>query len=197
MVSVEFLPSQTIVNQLFPAWYFSQNQAVSLFQRSGESNPHTYILLLGLLLLSLYTGISQLSLSRLQLVLNVEARLLTGTWKRDQILASFHWLPVQFRGDFKVLLFVYKALNALNCRPSNSLFYLQVPQVGWLWAPGWFKLRLRDNHAFEVAASRMWNSIPPRIRSAPSIDSLKTRLKTYFYSLVFEFSWCGWFLGCA
>src|SRR4029434_10832193 len=56
---------------------------------------------------SLYTGISHSSLSRLQLVQNAAARLLTGTRKRDHIspiLASLHWLPVRFRVDFKVVV---------------------------------------------------------------------------------------------
>src|SRR4029434_7347240 len=63
---------------------------------------------------SLCTGISHSSLSRLQLVQNAAARLVTGTRKRNHIspiLASLHWLPVRFRVDFKVLLFVFKALS--------------------------------------------------------------------------------------
>ena len=52
---------------------------------------------------SLYVGLDQHSLQRLQLVQNAAARLLTGTKKREHIilvLASLHWLPVWFRIDF-------------------------------------------------------------------------------------------------
>ena len=59
---------------------------------------------------SLYVGISQSELNRLQLVQNAAARLLTGTKKREHItpvLRSLHWLPVRYRIDFKILLFVY------------------------------------------------------------------------------------------
>ncbi len=48
---------------------------------------------------SLYAGINQFSLSRLQLVQNAAARFLTGTKKREPltpVLASLHWLPVKF-----------------------------------------------------------------------------------------------------
>ncbi len=58
---------------------------------------------------SLYAGISQSALSRLQLVLNAEARLLTGIHKRDHItpvLQALHWLPVRYRVDLKILLLV-------------------------------------------------------------------------------------------
>ena len=61
---------------------------------------------------SLLSGIKQKSLSHLQLIQNAAARLLTGFNRRHQIipvLASFHWLPVHFRIDFKILLITFKA----------------------------------------------------------------------------------------
>ncbi len=60
---------------------------------------------------SLYYGISHL-----QLVQNAAARLLEGKRKYEHItpiLMSLHWLPVKYRIDFKIVLFVYKALNNL------------------------------------------------------------------------------------
>ena len=65
---------------------------------------------------ALYQGIAEKTISRLQIVQNAAARLLTGTRKRDSIspvLASLHWLPVKQRVTFKTLMFVYKALNGL------------------------------------------------------------------------------------
>lgn len=44
-------------------------------------------------------------------------RLLTGTRKRDHItpvLSSLHWLPVQCRIDFKILLMDFKALHNMS-----------------------------------------------------------------------------------
>lgn len=46
--------------------------------------------------------------SCLQMVQNAAARILSGSSKYEHIspvLASLHWLPVQVRADFKVLLF--------------------------------------------------------------------------------------------
>uniref|UniRef100_A0A673GVL3 WD repeat-containing protein 26 n=1 Tax=Sinocyclocheilus rhinocerous TaxID=307959 RepID=A0A673GVL3_9TELE len=63
---------------------------------------------------SLYFCLSQLSIARLQMVQNAAARLLTRAKKTDHItpiLASLNWLPVHFRIQFKMLLFVFKALN--------------------------------------------------------------------------------------
>lgn len=56
---------------------------------------------------ALYVGISQSLISRLQLVQNAAARLLTGIKKREHItpvLKRLHWLPVKYRIQYKVLL---------------------------------------------------------------------------------------------
>ncbi|KAL0163779.1 hypothetical protein M9458_039532, partial [Cirrhinus mrigala] len=65
---------------------------------------------------ALYTGLNQSLLNRLQLVRNAAARLLSNTSKRSHIspvLRSLHWLPVRFRVEFKILMFVFKAINGL------------------------------------------------------------------------------------
>lgn len=52
---------------------------------------------------SLYIGLPQSTLSRLQLVQNAAARLITGTKKRDHVspvLASLHWLPIKIQSLF-------------------------------------------------------------------------------------------------
>uniref|UniRef100_A0A3Q3BY54 Reverse transcriptase domain-containing protein n=1 Tax=Haplochromis burtoni TaxID=8153 RepID=A0A3Q3BY54_HAPBU len=69
---------------------------------------------------ALYVGVRQSLLSRLQLVQNAAARLLTGTRKRMHItpvLASLHWLPVSFR----VLKFLCLFLNASQSCPALPL----------------------------------------------------------------------------
>ncbi len=57
--------------------------------------------------------------------------LLTGTKKRDHIspiLASLHWLPVKFRIDFKIAVFVYKALAGLAPKYISDLLIPYSPQ---------------------------------------------------------------------
>uniref|UniRef100_A0A3B5Q121 Reverse transcriptase domain-containing protein n=1 Tax=Xiphophorus maculatus TaxID=8083 RepID=A0A3B5Q121_XIPMA len=79
---------------------------------------------------SLYVGVSQSSLSRLQLVQNAAARLLTGSRKREHvtpILYSLHWLPVHFRVHFKILLFVFKSLNGLAPSYLSELLHIHCP----------------------------------------------------------------------
>ncbi len=80
---------------------------------------------------TLYWGLSQSAISRLQIVQNAAARLLTGTRKKDHIspiLASLHWLAVKFRIDFKIAVYVYKALAGLAPKYISDLLIAYSPQ---------------------------------------------------------------------
>ncbi|KAF7655247.1 hypothetical protein LDENG_00058590 [Lucifuga dentata] len=63
---------------------------------------------------SLLTCLSKTSLNRLQTVQNAAARLLTKANRRSHItpiLSGFHWLPVNFRVYFKILVLTFRALH--------------------------------------------------------------------------------------
>ncbi len=47
------------------------------------------------------------------------------------------------------------------------------------------RLKFKGDRAFAVAAPRIWNQLPPDIKSAPSISVFKSRLKTHLYSMAF------------
>ncbi|KAF7650338.1 hypothetical protein LDENG_00127510, partial [Lucifuga dentata] len=48
------------------------------------------------------------------------------------------------------------------------------------------KLKTRGDRAFSAAAPKLWNELPPHVRSAPTLPVFKSRLKTHFYSLAFN-----------
>ena len=65
---------------------------------------------------SLLYGLPNNVLCKLQSVINTAARLVTFTKKFDHItpvLKELHWLPIQQRIKFKMLLLVFKSLNDL------------------------------------------------------------------------------------
>lgn len=143
---------------------------------------------------SLYYGLDQLSIHRLQLVQNAAARLLTGTRRREHItpvLSSLHWLPVTFRIQFKILLFVFKSFHDLapsylsdmlnrytpgrTLRSSDQLL-LHCPRSN---------RKTRGDRAFAVAGPKLWNSLPLEIRAASSIVNFKSLLKTHLFALAF------------
>jgi len=57
------------------------------------------------------------------------------------------------------------------------------------------RLKLKGDHAFSVAAPTMWNVFPVSIRSAPTISSFKSVLKTYLLTQAFNLS--GWWVLCS
>ncbi|KAF7251034.1 putative RNA-directed DNA polymerase from transposon BS [Varanus komodoensis] len=66
---------------------------------------------------ALYGGIPLKMVRILQLVQNRAARLLTGTGHyvhMTPVLRQLHWLPIEVRAQFKVLVMTYKALNGLG-----------------------------------------------------------------------------------
>uniref|UniRef100_A0A8C6NNY7 Reverse transcriptase domain-containing protein n=1 Tax=Nothobranchius furzeri TaxID=105023 RepID=A0A8C6NNY7_NOTFU len=146
---------------------------------------------------SVLFGVSKGSIARLQIVQNAAARFLEGRRKFDHItpvLAALHWLPVDVRIHFKILLLVFKMLNGLAppylvslLQPytpswslrSENLMLLSVPRT---------RLKTRGDRAFTVAGPKLWNKLLLSIRASTSLAVFKARLKTYFYDLSFNLS---------
>ena len=64
-------------------------------------------------------------------MLNSTARLVSLSRKADHItplLIDLHWLPVEQRINFKVLLFTYKIVNGLAPSYLNDLLFPYVPR---------------------------------------------------------------------
>ena len=143
---------------------------------------------------ALYFGVSHYCLHRLQLIQNAAARLLTGTRRHDHIspvLSALHWLPVRFRINFKILLFVFKSRHGLAPSYISDLLKPYVPTRSLRSAGKMLlevpksKLVNRGDRAFSVAAPKLWNELPLHIKQSPSLSVFKTRLKTLFYSQAF------------
>ncbi len=165
-----------------------------------EKVIHTFILSRLDYCNSLYFGIRQTAISRLQLVQNAAARLLSGAKKREHItpiLRSLHWLPACFRVDFKIVLLVYKSRNGLaptylcelltEYQPIRSL---RSSNQDLLSTPK-SRLKCRGDRAFSIAAPGLWNALPLSIRQASSVNIFKSRLKTFLFYKAY-----GWWHSC-
>ena len=140
---------------------------------------------------SLLSGCPRKSLKCLQLVQNAAARVLTGTKRRDHItpsLASLHWLPVESRVEFKILLLTYKALNGLAPQYLRELIHSYVPSrtpvrsqyAKTLTVPKISKVNT-GGRAFRSQAPRLWNLLPASVRGAETLCTFKTKLKTFLF----------------
>ncbi len=139
---------------------------------------------------SLLCGLPVSLINRLQRIQNTAARILTGSPRYEHItpvLHALHWLPVEKRVEYKILLLVYKAINDLAPVYLQELIVPHVPTGS---------LRSMDQHlvnvpftssslvqsrAFSVAGPRLWNSLPCAIRSATNIGMFKSKLKTHLF----------------
>ena len=142
----------------------------------------------------MFTGLTKKSIRQLQLIQNAAARVLTNTKKIEHItpvLKSLHWLPVYQRIDFKILLLVFKALNGLGPKYISDLLIRYEPSrplrssgTGLLSVP-----RVKTKHgeaAFSFYAPHIWNKIPENCRSADTLSSFKSRLKTFLFAAAFN-----------
>ena len=66
---------------------------------------------------SLFRSLSKFNLHRLQSIQNSAARIVTNSSKYTRItpvLRKLHWLPVQFRSEFKLATLVYKFIHTAS-----------------------------------------------------------------------------------
>jgi hypothetical protein len=140
---------------------------------------------------SLLYGLPSAVLASLQRVQNSAARLITYTKRHNHIspvLRELHWLPIRERIMFKMLLITYKAIhgsapvyisdlisisNNSRLRSSSMLLLKHGPRAHTV---------SYGDRAFAVAAPKLWNNIPFHIRSSPSINVFKSKLKAHLFN---------------
>ena len=138
------------------------------------------------------------SIRKLQRIQNACTRLIYCSPKFCHVtplLMELHWLPVKQRIAFKLLLITYKSLNLMapiylfdlifivqagryNFRSSNRELLLVHPRIK-------SKKTLADR-SFMLAAPNLWNKLPAEIRSSPTLNIFKSRLKTHLFTLAFN-----------
>ena len=114
---------------------------------------------------SLLCGIPECLIKKLQLLQNACARFVTGVKKYDHItnaLRKLHWLSIESRVKYKIMLWVYKCLNGQTLKYLSSLLSVRqsrsrrtVSQLD-LTVPRTFRMYGGDR-AFAVAGPALWN----------------------------------------
>ena len=147
---------------------------------------------------SIFRSLSKVNLHRLQSIQNSAARIVTNSCKYTRItpvLRKLHWLPIQFRSEFKLATMVYKFIHTgfpkyftphlstyhttYNTRRSQSVAnFLNVPK----FQPTIHKSTKQFGFSFAFDAPTVWNSLPEDIRASPTITSFRKKLKTYLYA---------------
>ena len=142
----------------------------------------------------LLNGVPDCHIKKLQGLQNAAARLVTFTRKFDHItpiLYELHWLPVEERIKFKILLLTYKALNGKAPRYiSEMLSFKETRTTRYITSFPLFVPKVKchtfGGRSFSFKAPTLWNKLPLSIRSAESVDSFKTKLKTHLFIAYYE-----------
>ena len=145
---------------------------------------------------SLFRGLSALDLRKLQCVLNSLARIVANTTKYSHITPvrkALHWLPIKYHSIFKTAVLVYKFLHSGNpkyfepfliprhsayntCRSQSDGMFLEVPHFTSV-----FKSQKHFGLSFAYDAPMIWIDLPYEVRSANSLASFRSKLKSYLF----------------
>ena len=138
---------------------------------------------------SLLIGISGYLISRLQRVQNWAIRVLFKLSRYDHITFYYtevHWLPINQRINFKILLLTYKSINGHNPSYLKDLFSSYVPGRDLRSAEGMLLTKPKmltsiGERAISYQGPLLWNELPDYIKKANSIDNFKKKLKTFLF----------------
>ena len=145
---------------------------------------------------SLLFGLPKYLTQKLQNVQNHMARIVKKQRKSSHItptLIELHWLPVEYRSQYKILLLVFKCLHGKGpAYLASMLEEYQPPRE--LRSASQFRLseppaqavhKKYGERAFSVAGPRLWNKLPLPLKCSPSVNSFKKALKTHLFKEAF------------
>ena len=110
------------------------------------------------------------------------------------ILCIVHWLPVEFRIHFKIIIITFKAIHGqapvylqeLISKREEKRYNLRSCAMGiMLQTPRTLTKKTLGDRAFLAAAPKLWNGLPSQIRNEPNFHSFKGLRKTHFFRLAF------------
>jgi len=163
---------------------------------------------------SLFSGLSESNLCRLQRVQNRAALIVTnsrGPVSCSALLRKLHWLPIPNRIDFKIALLTFKVLltsqqpihlNSL-LHPYSASRSLRSSELQLLSVPP--TKSVIQSRAFSSYSPQLWNRLPQSIRNLafsqplpianpaacmsnsviyPNLSPFKTALKTFLFDLL-------------
>ena len=140
-------------------------------------------------------GTSAKNLARLHRIQSTLARVVTMQRGRiciSKTLSDLHWLPTKFHVDFKVATSTFKVLESgepgylysrIGIATSRRTLRSSADTRKLSVIPSRTKIGAR---AFRHSAKQVWNSLLLDIRSASSVQSFKSRLKTHNFRQVFN-----------
>jgi hypothetical protein len=116
-----------------------------------------------------------------------------GNMTITPVLISLHWLPVHYRCQYKLLIYVYKAQHGKAPSYLQELITPYKPNRALrsgnsmlLHPPNDVRTKSYGERRFDKAAPTLWNSLPLSLWNVNSLDVFKRELKTHFFRIDFK-----------
>ena len=94
---------------------------------------------------------------------------------------DLHWLNIDQRISFKVLILVYKCIH--NLAPLFLQNHIKIKNHNKkLLCTDYFPVSNIGRRAFKFFAPRQWNCLPDSLRIVDTFSTFKAHLKTYIFS---------------
>ena len=146
---------------------------------------------------SLYHGLPDNALKKLQSIQNSAARLVTRTGLHDHItlvLRDLHWLTIVQRCKFKILCITFQTIfNPSAPGYLKDLITVRTPKRSMrsseairLNVPSRKTNKTYGDRALIFSAPNTWNELPASIRSLGNYEAFKSSIKTLLFKEYYE-----------
>ncbi len=160
-------------------------------------------------------GLPEYQIAKLQRIQNMAARLVFRLPKFSHVTSlryELHWLPVSYRIQFKLLLYVFKGIHGLAPQYISEMFTvyssnysfrrnsaiediqfecgnvvepIQQRNIIYLKVPK-VKRKTFEHRSIAVAGPTLWNKLPIHMRCITDLDNFKQQLKTHLFKLAYS-----------
>ena len=145
---------------------------------------------------SLFAGINKSLITKLQRVQNRASRIILLKGHHQGVpsslrLQKLHWLNINQRITFKVLLITFKCAHDISPVYLSSLLEQNHSSSRY---PNTLSLNLFTprtafgHRSFAYFAPRLWNALPLSLRSCECLNTFKKKLKTYLFTSYDDFT---------
>ena len=134
---------------------------------------------------ALYCNLDIPLINQLQLIQNRACRVLFGLSRRVSVsnyMKQLHWLRINERIEYKILLLVYRSLNDMAPVYLKELIQYNVHSGTRTMNLESSSFRTRyGERSFQVCAPRLWNSLPMYTKTSETVDIFEKLLKKFLF----------------
>ena len=134
---------------------------------------------------SLLFNISSANLAKLQRIQNFALRTVLNLHPRSHVTQHYqdlHWLTVDQRIHFSILIITFKCIHCLAPSPLAAKVKLSSPLDMLLDSSQFYPTSSLGKKAFSYSAPRCWNALPRALRVIPCLDTFKAHLKHHLFT---------------